>query len=244
MGVLAVIVEATGAGFDKSHKQAATVFFIPEGFFSAFSAMALAFGCHAGLPHVESTMSETSKFPLSFNLAFSVVLAMYIPVAAIGYAIYGDQVYSPILCSLPRGNAVQVVAKILMTAHVLLAFPILIMLFLAKVESAVGLASTVKHHICKRTLLRASVLVVNVCVAVFVPYFDDMMSLIGAVCVVMTTFVLPALFFIKLRAKSKIHMIVPFFVALIGSIGGSVGAVQAAVALFHKVTSGADPNDG
>merc|ERR1712241_1009969 len=101
--------------------------------------MALAFGCHAGLPAVENSMRESTKFPASFNLAYLVVLLMYIPVAAIGYAIYGDQVYSPILCSLPHDNAVQVIAKALMTAHVLLAYPVLIMLFIEKVEVAIAL---------------------------------------------------------------------------------------------------------
>merc|ERR1711920_798138 len=200
--------------------------------------MALAFGCHAGLPSVEAAMRESTKFPVSFNLAFGVVLAMYVPVAVIGYAIYGDGVYSPILCSLPRDNAVQVIAKALMTAHVLLAYPVLIMLFLGKIESAIGLMPAIDFYLCKRTLLRVFVLVLNICVAVFVPYFDDMMSLIGAVCVVMTAFILPALFFIKLRAKSAAYMLLPLLVAILGTIGGSVGAVQAAIALYDKVSEG------
>ena len=38
-------------------------------------------------------------------------MLLYLPVAVIGYAIYGNGVYSPILCSLPRENWVQVAAN-------------------------------------------------------------------------------------------------------------------------------------
>jgi vesicular inhibitory amino acid transporter len=242
--VAAVIVEAAAAGFDSSRPHANTDMFIPTGFSAAFSAMALAFGCHAGLPGVESSMREPSKFGRSFNVAYLVVLLVYVPVAVTGYAIYGNQVYSPILCSLPRDNYVQVMAKALMVAHVLSAYPVLMMLFIAKLENDLGIEPKVRLYCCKRTLFRAAVVASSAAVAAFVPYFNDMMSLIGAVCVVMTAFILPAVFYIRLRAPNVASCIVPAVVAIVGTVGGSIGAVQAMTALIHKVATGADPNDG
>lgn len=242
--VVAVVVEALMAGFGDPDRHVRTDVVVPAGLFPAFSAMALAFGCHAGLPTVEKSMRECRRFPLSFDLAFLLVLMAYLPVAVIGYAIYGDQVYSPILCSLPRTNWVQYVSKAFVAIHVILTYPVLMTLFVGELEAGLGLEPGVSAYLPKRTCLRLACVAATLGVAVFVPYFSDMMSLIGAICVVMTTFIMPAVFFIKLRAVGFAQQLLPVLVAVGGSIGGTVGAVQAAAELLHKVSTGADPNDG
>jgi len=189
-------------------------------------------------------MRDTKKFPRSFNIAFMLVLCLYLPVAIIGYAIYGNGVFSPILCSLPRNNWVQLAAKILITLHVLLTYPVLMTLFLTELECVLELEPGIKAYIPKRTALRLFAVGMTIVVAVFVPYFDTMMSLVGAVCVIMVTFVLPASFFLKLHAKTVADKVLPVLVVIIGVTGGSIGAVQATIDLAHKVASGADPNDG
>lgn len=242
--VLAVVVEASMTLFDGSQLERHTDLFLPDGFIPAFSAMALAFAAHAGLPTIEVSMRDSRKFQTSFNIAYVIVMLLYLPVAVIGYFIYGSGVYSPILCSLPRSNWVQVAAKILVTAHVLLTYPVLMTLLLTEVERGIGLQMHVRAYLVKRSALRSMLVVATVLVAVFVPYFDTMMSLVGAVCVVMTTFVMPAAFFLKLRARTVSDRIIPVLVAAIGISGGTLGAVQATAELIHKVSSGADPNDG
>merc|ERR1712048_1337962 len=77
--VLAVVVEASMGAFDGAHSQTHTDIFIPEGFVPAFSAMALAFAAHAGLPQVEASMKEPKKFACSFNFAYALVLLLYLP---------------------------------------------------------------------------------------------------------------------------------------------------------------------
>mmetsp|Transcript_33465 Transcript_33465/g.53301 ORF Transcript_33465/g.53301 Transcript_33465/m.53301 type:complete len:417 (+) Transcript_33465:54-1304(+) len=242
--VAAVVVEAFGAISDEARHSKPTDIILPGGLIPAFSAMALAFAAHAGLPHVESSMRDRAKFAKSFNIAYLLVMVLYLPVAVIGYAVYGNGVYSPILCSLPRDNWVQVAAKILVTLHVFLTYPVLMTLFLTEFEKSIQLQPGSFAYLPKRTALRGLLVAMTVLVAVFVPYFDSMMSLVGAVCVVMTTFVLPAAFFLKLRARTLRERVLPVVVAAIGLVGGSIGAVQAMQDLIQKVSSGADPNAG
>jgi amino acid permease len=230
--------------FDGTHSRTHTDIFIPEGIVPAFTAMALAFAAHAGLPQVEASMKDPKKFAYSFNFAYALVLLLYLPVAVIGYAVYGNGVYSPILCSLPQDNWVQQAAKALVTLHVLLTYPVLMTLLLGEVEKSIGLMPGEQGYLCKRSELRALFVAATVGVAAFVPYFDTMMSLVGAICVVMTTFVMPAVFYLKLRAKAWAQRLVPVLVALLGTVGGIVGAVQATIELWDKVSSGADPNSG
>jgi len=241
--VLGVIEEASRYEFGAEHRAAHTDVILAEGFVPAFSAMALAFAAHAGLPAVERSMDDPKKFTLAFNAAYAIVLVLYLPMSVVGYSVYGDQVYSPILCSLPRDSWVPKVAKALMTVHVLLTFPVLMTLFIMELEKSIRLSPGSDSYIVKRTLVRAVVVAASASVAVFVPYFDTMMSLVGAICVVMTTFVLPAVFYIKLRARTWTQRIVPALVALIGTVGGAIGAVQASTELWGKLQSGASPND-
>eukprot|EP00929_Paragymnodinium_shiwhaense_P108094 TRINITY_DN74414_c0_g1_i1.p1 TRINITY_DN74414_c0_g1~~TRINITY_DN74414_c0_g1_i1.p1 ORF type:complete len:420 (+),score=86.10 TRINITY_DN74414_c0_g1_i1:76-1335(+) len=243
--VVAVVVEAMTGRFESEHPaDVSTDLFLPGGFVPAFSAMALAFAAHAGLPTVELNMRDPQAFPRALNLAYALVMILYMPVAIVGYAVYGNGVYSPILCSLPRDNWVQVAAKTLVTAHVLLTYPVLMTLFLTGVERNARIEPGTNGYLAKRTLLRTLVVAATAGCAVFVPYFDTMMSFIGAICVIMTTFIMPATFYLKLQAKTAAQRVVPVIVAVVGTVGGTIGAVQAGIELVQKVSAGADPNAG
>lgn len=233
--VVAVLVEA------RSPIPAHTDVALTDGLIPAFSGMCLSFAAHAGLPSVEAAMREPHKFDSAVNLAYALVLAIYLPLATVGYAVYGDAVFSPILCSLPRHGWVQKGAKSLITIHVLLTYPVLMTLFLSTTEQAIGLEPGV-GHVLKRTLLRAACVSATALIAVAVPYFADVMSLLGAVCVVMTTFVLPALFYSRLVADRWRDRLLPLLVAGVGAAGGAIGAVQAGIALAHELATHADPD--
>jgi len=238
--VAAVVVQALSAGFDGSHTHSHTDVFVPEGLLPAFSAMALAFAAHAGLPTIEASMREPKKFAKSFNLAYLMVMILYLPVAVVGYAIFGDSVVSPILDSLPN-NWVQLASKVAITVHVLLTYPVLMTLLLTELEGSIGLRPKVFAYLPKRTGFRAILVSMTVLVAAFVPYFDTMMSLIGAVCVIMTVFIMPAAFYLKLRARTVRERIIPVLVALIGLTGACAGAVQATMDLAHKLAGESSP---
>ena len=224
---------------------------IPLGFLSSFSSMTLAFGCHAGLPAVEQSMKNPKRFGTMFNIAFAIVLSLYIPVAIVGYAKYGDEVQSPILLSLPSGSWVQVLAKGMLCTHVLLAYPILMMFFVREIEHWLNVnraaSSSVTRYVLKRTGIRVISIVLNVTVAILAPYFSDMMGLIGALGSVMTTFVLPCLFFLKLKTMSGSSSqkcgawILPLCVGVVGTIGGAVGALEATISLVQKIAARGNP---
>ena len=271
VGVGAVIVVAIAvlglAGFgDPGTPTPHTDAVLPFGFLTAFSSMTLAFGCHAGLPAVEKSMRAPPRFNAMFNIAFAAVLALYLPVAIVGYAKYGASVHSPILLSLPSGSWLQVLAKAMLCAHVMLAYPILMMLFVRGVENALHVAPsgadplspasapgvpapssapTRRGYIVKRTVIRAVAIALNVAVAIFAPYFSDMMGLIGALGSVMTTFVLPTVFYVVLRTTGPdgghAKRVLPVAVGLIGAVGGFAGAVEACISLVRKISARGSP---
>lgn len=244
--VLAVLVEAVRAQVDgvPADHTGPTQIFILGGLAPAFSGMTLSFAAHAGLPTIEAGMREPAKFGRSLDLGYSLVTAMYLPVAVAGYGVYGDKVFSPILCSLPFTSILPKVAKTLVTAHVILTYPVLMMLFFTEVERLLRIQPEQPLYLLKRTSMRTMGVAATAALAVFVPYFDVMISFVAAVCVVMTVFVMPAAFYLKLKATGPRQSIIPLLVALMGIVGGGIGAVQAGIELVQKVTSNANPNAG
>merc|ERR1712118_56863 len=116
-----------------------------------------------------------------------------------------------------------------------MTYPVLMTLLLTEVEGAIGLQPQVYAYLPKRTAFRAVMVAITVAVAAFVPYFSIMMDLIGAACVIMTVFVLPTAFYIKLKVRSVLHAIVPVLICALGLVGGCAGAMQATTELIQKV---------
>jgi len=234
--VAAIAAQALTMGLGGSRSQHShTDVLVPKGLLPAFSAMALAFAAHAGLPTIEASMREPKKFTRSFNLAYLMVMLLYLPVAVIGYSTFGDNVVSPVLDSLPK-NWVRVASQLAITVHVLMTYPVLMTLLLTELEGFIGLQSKVFAYLTKRTFFRAILVSTTVVVAAFVPYFSTMMSLIGAVCVIMTVFIMPTVFFLKLRARTAYQRIVPVLVCVLGLVGACAGAVQASIELVEKIS--------
>lgn len=67
------------------------------------------------------------------RISFSVVLAMYFPVSTVGYFVYGDQTTDNILDAVSRGPA-HTVVSILIIAHLMLGFVIVINPFCQEIE--------------------------------------------------------------------------------------------------------------
>jgi amino acid permease len=189
-------------------------------------------------------MKDRSQFPTALNMAWTMILLLYLPVAVVGYYVYGDAVYSPVLCSLPREGWVQMWAKALVTLHVLLTYPVLITLFLTELERLLEIQPGIELYLAKRTCLRVLAVAATAGVAVGVPYFDVMMSLIGALCIVATTFVMPAAFYLKIYQPPREECVVPVLIAAFGGFGGLWGVIQASHQLYTNIANNVDPNNG
>lgn len=243
VAVLFVAVRADVDGVPADHT-GPTNMFVLSGIAPAFSGMSLAFTAHAGLPTIEAGMRDPTKFGRSLDVGYTLVLAMYLPVAVAGYAVWGDKVSSPVLDSLPATSIVPKLAKGLVTCHVILTYPVLMMLLFTELERVLQIQPGSNLYIFKRSTLRVAAVAATACLAVGVPYFDTMITFVSALCVVMTAFIMPAAFFLKLKAKTWQESVIPVLVAIMGTLGGGFGLVQAGIELVHKIATHADPNSG
>ena len=163
-------------------------------FFTGFATITFAFGGNAVYPHVEESLEKPEKFGRALTISMILVSCMYLPVAIVGYAVYGNDVASPVLISLPDNWATDL-ASMVITAHVVLAYPIPMTAVVLEFEPIVdrlgayvhdrlNLQSGSTHAVewTARALFRTTMVVMTMILAAYVPYFDLFMELLGAVC--------------------------------------------------------------
>ena len=234
-------------------------YFNIEEFPTSFAAITLSFGGHAVFPSIEKHMKEPHvNFTKTFNAAYLVLLGVYLVAAVFGYLTFGDITYSPILCNFPRDTStvlggITATTKLMIAFHVMSAYPILMNVVLVELEETLNLrprsentdgamegSGNASACDCKRTiarlLFRLSAVGLTCFVAIQVPFFPDVMSLVGAMCLTMIVFILPVIFSFRLRGQkmSLLDKVWGICIIFCGSIGGLIGTIQAFQSIAAK----------
>ena len=206
---------------------------------AAFGTFSFSFGGNFVYPEVEGSMANPSAFPKVLSVAMAVITVMYLVTSVTAYGVYGDATLSPILLNLPKGG-IQYTAQIVITAHVLLACPLLITTFSRDLERQYSIDKIVDtpEQKTKRCLLRVAVMTSISLIAIAIPYFSDLMMLLGAVANTMLIFIFPTIFYNKLYGfKGWQQHSIAAFIILVGVVGGSIGGFEALRALWLDISS-------
>ncbi|KAI8096762.1 transmembrane amino acid transporter protein-domain-containing protein, partial [Halteromyces radiatus] len=175
---------------------------IPRQFPMAFSTFSFSYCGNVIYPHLEGCMNHPRHWSKVLMVATIIVTVMYVIIGFVCYLVYGNQVLNPVFLNLPYGSS-RNIAMIITTIHVLLASPLYLYVFTIRIESWLGLFILFlewlcNHPILARVLVRSLEIAVCALFAMLIPYFADVMNLIGTIAAESLTFVLPCAFFIKL----------------------------------------------
>ncbi|KAJ1982342.1 hypothetical protein H4R34_001752 [Dimargaris verticillata] len=210
---------------------------------SAIASISFAFAGTVVYPHVEGTMKNPKDWPKVLTIGMVTITFMYLLMSISGYAIYGDTVQSPVLDSLPYGPP-KIVAVVLISVHVVLAAPIMLTTF--AVEAEESLSITVERfgklkefgvRFAFRTLTTAALYGISISI----PYFADVLLLVGALSTCMVFFVFPIVWYVRffgIRALKWWERIFAVVILILGAVGVVMGSVQAIQALIHDVQAG------
>ncbi|KAI8880683.1 hypothetical protein K501DRAFT_324893 [Backusella circina FSU 941] len=207
----------------------------------ALSSIAFSFGGNPVYAHVEAGMRNPKHWNRVVVGGLTTCFGLYMLIAVPGYYVYGVETESPIYNNLPDGPA-KMASIIIITLHVIMAIPILLTSFALDLEKLFGISSF-NHSFIKETILRISLrltlIVIVTVIAIFVPFFGDFMSLLGAFSNCALILIFPIIFYLKLtgfRNKSWTELILCFFVVLLGIVGlvfGTISAIEALKADFQ-----------
>ncbi|KAJ1962658.1 hypothetical protein GGI12_002517 [Dipsacomyces acuminosporus] len=209
---------------------------------TALATFSFAFAGNAIYPYIERSMRTPRHWPYVALCAMTIITAFYMLCGAAGYHAYGQYTVSPMLDNLPRG-ATSVAAQILIVIHVIIAVPVLMTSLAMEVEKSLNITpqhmTPMKERV-SRTILRTVMLAALMGVSMAIPYFSQVMTLVGALSTGCVFLIEPILFYWKLYGFKKIpwyeHIIGVVMLAL-GILAMVLGTKDGAIALrdaIHK----------
>ncbi|KAG0276141.1 hypothetical protein BGZ95_007919 [Linnemannia exigua] len=211
----------------------------------ALATISFAYGGNVVYPHVEQSMRYPRQWTRALWAALMVCFVMYISIAIAGYAAFGHETLSPILRNLPSGG-LSITANSLITVHVLLAAPILLTSLSMMIEHSIAerlpnfsRGSSITQFL-KRAGPRTVIMFLTGLIAGVVPYFGDVMDLLGSLTQCLLVFVMPIVFHYKLGGLEKASLWTrgwALFVLVIGMVAlvlGTIDAVKHLVADFIR----------
>lgn len=187
----------------------------------ALATISFSFCAVVVMPAVEASMKKPQRWNAVVGSSMGVVTATYLFVAVVGYWAFGDQTLSPFLDNLPY-NAATKAAKVLISLHVIFASPIMATSFALEMETALNITKERlgkwKEFLC-RLVLRTVFFGAMTGVALGIPFFGDVMALVGAFSTSLLLMVIPVLCYIKLRGWRQ----VPWYTYILGVVVVAIG---------------------
>ncbi|KAG8184418.1 hypothetical protein JTE90_004588 [Oedothorax gibbosus] len=167
-------------------------------FFLAFGTMLFAFGGAASFPTFQNDMKDRNKFTKAAVFGFVVLLVLYLPVAVLGYYVYGDSLPPNVLDSLPD-SVIKKIISVLLALHMFFAFLLVIN---ATVQDLEEFLKVPKKFGWKRVALRSVVMLAAVFVAQSIPRFGKVLNLVGGSVTTLTSTIFPCVFYYRLCSQT------------------------------------------
>ncbi|XVF79532.1 hypothetical protein PTKIN_Ptkin14bG0230500 [Pterospermum kingtungense] len=189
---------------------------------TAVSLYIVCFAGHAVIPSIYTSMQHKHQFSKVLLFSFVVTIVTYASTAIVGYLMYGDSVESQITLNLPTREVAAQVAiyttlLIPVTRYALMVTPVA-----TAIES--GLSENHKNKKSVQLFIRIALLVSTTSLAFVFPYFENLMAIVGSIFVVLGSFILPCLCFLKVSGSYQ-----SWSYDLIGIIGIFVFGILAGV---------------
>ena len=221
---LLLIVIKIGVDFDGVAKTSPVT---TTSFFSAFGAIAFAFGGISAFPTIQCDMRQQSQFNSSIVLAHIVVVLMYLPISILGFLAFGDDVQTNVIMNLSSTSGITKCVAALVTTHVLLGFVILLNPVSQQLEEWLNVPKG--RVTLKSCLVRTCLMLFILGLAQGIPHFGLLLNLLGSSTMTLLIFVFPCLFYLKLEPNTSLHIKVFLYEIMVVGILAAVTSTYFAI---------------
>lgn len=180
------------------------------------------------MPTIQNDMRNKKSFSVSVITAYIILILIYLPVSAVGYYRFGNNIQSNIIRNLPP-SLLTTTIQALITGHVFCAYLILLNPVNLNLENFL----TIQHSFNRcRCLSRIGMTLMAVFVALSVPKFGKLLNLVGASAVVFQCFILPAFFYFRLNKEQALTATQRFSLFAIMTVALAAGIASSGSAMF------------
>ncbi|XP_054794993.1 amino acid transporter AVT1I-like [Prosopis cineraria] len=221
-----------GTGF---HGKGTTIFKW-SGIPAAVSLYAFCYSAHPVLPTLYNSMRNKSQFSNVLLVCFSICTLGYAAAAILGYLMFGQDVESQVTLNLPTGKFSSQVAIYTTLVNPIAKYALMLTPIVNAVKKIVSC-----HYNNKRLthlIVSTSLLISTVIVAVAIPLFGYLMSLVGALLSVSASILVPSVCYLKISGAYKrfgSEMIINYGIVLMGLAIAAVGTYTSLVDIVHNL---------
>lgn len=155
-------------------------------------------------------------------VCFAASTMIYGSIAVLGYTIFGDNLLSQITLNLPRDKISTKIAIYTTVINPFTKYAVVVTPIINAIED--------KWRLCKRRtitiLIRTTIVISSVLVALFVPFFGYIMAFIGAFLSVAISLLFPCLCYLKINKAARrfgLELIIIIGILLVGTLIGVLG---------------------
>ncbi|KAF1879161.1 hypothetical protein Lal_00047833 [Lupinus albus] len=202
---------------------------------TAASLYAFCYCAHPVFPNLYNSMRNKHQFSYVLLVCFVVSTAGYAFVAITGYLMYGTKVDSQITLNLPKDKVMSHVAIYTTLVNPIAKYALMV----TPITNALkGLLPKQKKHKLSSVLISTTLVISTVIVALTVPFFAYLTSLVGAFLSITASIILPCSCYLKISGtynKLGIETVAIAIIILLGVVIGIFGTWTSIVQIIEHL---------
>ncbi|KAK7395265.1 hypothetical protein VNO78_15816 [Psophocarpus tetragonolobus] len=185
------------------------------------------FAGHAVFPNIYSSMKEPSKFPSVLYICFGFCLVMYTSVGIMGYLTFGDSVASQFTLNMPKELYASEIATWTTVVTPVAKYALTLLPIALSIEELATSPRLRCHTIS--VVIRTSLVILSLLIALYIPYFGSLMALIGSFMSILVALIYPCACFLKIHGgrSSNLEVTTCILIIVVGLICASAGTQSA-----------------
>nr|GEW87780.1 amino acid transporter AVT1I-like [Tanacetum cinerariifolium] len=202
---------------------------------SAISLYAFCYGAHPVFPTLYTSMRNQRQFSKVLLLCFAFCTITYSLMAVVGYLMFGSRVDSQITLNLPTDNISSRVAICTTLVTPITKYALMLTPIVNTIEAR--FQSSYNKRMLS-FLIRTVLMISTAVVALSLPFFGYLMSLVGALLSFTASITIPCLSYLRISGiyrRIGIEMVIVWFVVLTGVVVTVVGTYVSLVDIISHL---------
>ncbi|XP_030481002.1 amino acid transporter AVT1E [Cannabis sativa] len=193
-----------------------------------------AFSGHSVFPNIYTSMKKPSRFPFVLIGSFIFCSFLYIGVAVCAFLMFGDSTQSQFTLNMPKQFVASKIAIWTMVVNPITKYALTLTPVTLSLEEL--LPEALREYYIVSIFIRTILVLSTLVVALTVPFFAIVMQLLGSICSMLVSFIIPCACYISLfRGKlTKFQIAGSVFIMIVGMICSCLGTHSAITGLIQQ----------
>ncbi|XP_042403377.1 amino acid transporter AVT1C-like isoform X1 [Zingiber officinale] len=190
---------------------------------------------HAVFPNIYSSLKKPSQFPMILFTCFAICTMMFVGAAVAGYAMFGESTTSQFTLNMPQNLMASKIAVWTTVVNPITKYALTLTPLAMSLEELIP-SRHMKTHLYP-IMIRTTLVLSTLCVALSIPFFGLVMALIGSLLTMLVSLILPCVCFLSiLRDKvTRIQGLLCIFIITIGAVSSVCGTISSVSKIIDKL---------